>query len=85
MIIEKEINSEYLRESSWGGAEQTMQQILKEWKGDQLMFLLEKTFKGRANASEINNFLWFERDYIFECLGISDREEEEEEEEEEEK
>lgn len=80
MIIEKEINFTYLCDNSWSGAKDTVQRVLEEGKEDELMDLLEEIFGGHATDSQINDFLWFEPDYIYECLNISDEEEEEEEE-----
>lgn len=76
MIIEREINFTYLYDNSWSGAKDTIQRVLEEGEEDELMDLLEEIFEGRATDSQINDFLWFEPDYIYECLGISDEKEE---------
>lgn len=83
MITEKEINFTYLCDNSWSGAKDTVQRVLEEGKEDELMSLLDEIFEGRATDTQINDFLWFESDYIYKYLNISDEEEEEEEGEEE--
>lgn len=59
----------------WSGAIDTLETIDKYSKGDELFTLLEETFPDGATETQINDFLWFESDYIFECLGINEEEE----------
>lgn len=62
----------------WSGAVATLETIDDHNKGDELFALLEETFPDGATETEVNDFLWFDSDYIFECLGINENEEEEE-------
>ena len=80
MYIKKDIDFNDICNNCWSGAKYTVQRISDENKEDELMELLEEIFNGREpTETEVNDFLWFESDYIYECLGISDEEEEEEE------
>lgn len=81
MYIKKDIDFNNIYDNCWSGAKYTVQRISDENKEDELMELLEEFFCGREpTETEVNDFLLFEPDYIYECLGISDDEEEEEEE-----
>lgn len=77
MYIKKDIDFNDIYYNCWGGAKYTVQRISDENKEDELMNLLEEIFNdGEPTVSEINAFLWFDPDYIYECLGISDEKEE---------
>lgn len=79
MYIKKDIDFNNIYDNCWSGAKYTVQRVSNENKEDELMELLEEFFNGREpTETEVNDFLWFESDYIYECLGISDEEEEEE-------
>ena len=59
-----------LSENCWSGAIQTLDTITEHDKEDDLMQLLEELFYDGIELTELNDFLWFDSDYIFECLGI---------------
>ena len=85
MYIKKDIDFNDIYNNCWSGAKDTVQTISEEGKEEELMNLLEEIFCDETPTdTQVNDFLRFEPDYIFECLGISDDEEDEEEEEEEE-
>ena len=77
------MNFDDLYKNSWSGAIDTLNRIQDENKEDELMEFLEEQFQDVPTETEVNDFLWFESEYIYESLGISDEEEEEEESEEE--
>lgn len=54
----------------WSGAKATYAKVLEYDKGDELFELIESRFDGSATETEINDFVWFEDDYIYEQLGI---------------
>lgn len=74
MEIIKEINRfEELYSNSWSGALDTLKDIIDAGKEDELMELLEDTFYGETpTETEVNDFLWFEREYIYESLGLDE-------------
>ena len=78
MYIKKEMNFTDLFNNSWSGAIDTLKAIEEADKEEELMEYLEEIFSDVPNETEVNDFLWFERDYIYEYLGMSDNEEEEE-------
>lgn len=63
-----------LLENCWSGAVQTLQTIIENGKESELMQLLEElTYTDDGiGLTELNDFLWFDSDYIFECLDISE-------------
>ena len=74
-----------LRDHSWSGALDTLKDIENEDKEEELMQLLEEVFMEKTPTdTEINDFLWFERDFIYENLGLNENGELPEEDEDEE-
>ena len=68
---------------AWSGGKDTLDDIKKADKCEELEELIEEQFyEETPTDTEINDFLWFEREYIYERLGLSEEEDEEEEEEE---
>ena len=60
-----------LKNNSWSGALDTLKDIEEADKEDELMYLLEEIFNGDIpTETEVNDFLWHDRDYIYELLGI---------------
>lgn len=68
-------NFEELYSNSWSGAIDTLNDIARTHKTEELMNLLEEVFDAdeeMPTATNINDFIWFERDYIYECLGLDE-------------
>ena len=62
-----------LKNNSWSGALDTLNDIEEADKEDELMYLLEEIFTDTIpTETEVNDFLWFERDYIYESLGLDE-------------
>ena len=59
-----------LYEELWCGALDTVKDIIEKEKTYELMQLLESIFYEPTNIGQINDFLWFDRDFIYEELGI---------------
>lgn len=71
MYVKKEISFEDLKNMCWSGAVDTLEKIEKEEKEEELIELLESTFEDKIpTETELNDFLWFEDDFIFEQLSI---------------
>lgn len=85
MYIKQNMDFNDLMDNCWSGAIDTLKTIEEHDKEDELMAHLEEQwFDEVPTMTEINDYLWFEDEFIFECLGISESEEEEMEDEEEE-
>jgi|TARA_R110000796_G_scaffold195928_3_gene312463 hypothetical protein len=60
---------------AWSGGEDTQKRIFDEGKAELFNALMDDIFPEGAAESDVNDYLRFEDDYIFEMLGITDEEE----------
>ena len=74
MEIRKEINGFYeLADMVWSGATVTIVDIQRANKEDEFMNFLEMVFCDEVPTDgEVNDFIWFERDYIYENIGLTE-------------
>ena len=74
MEIKKEINDFYaLADMVWSGAVDTIADIQNANKEDEFMNFLEMEFCDEVPTdTDVNDFIWFERDYIYESLGLTE-------------
>ena len=73
MYVKIEMDYRTLKNNSWSGALDTLKDIEEADKEDELMYLLEEVFTDTIpTETEVNDFLWFERDYIYESLGLDE-------------
>ena len=71
MYVKIEMDYRTLKNNSWSGALDTLKDIEEADKEDELMYLLEEIFTDTIpTETEVNDFLWFERNYIYESLGL---------------
>lgn len=82
MYIKQDMDFNDLMNNCWSGAINTLNTI-NEWnKEDELMEHLKDVFDSYFDniptMTEVNDYLWFEDEAIFEALGISESENEEE-------
>jgi UDP-N-acetyl-D-mannosaminuronate dehydrogenase len=69
--IKKECCDLYsLRNELWSEAVNTVNTVVKNDKTAELMELLEAIFDEATDIMTINDFLWFDSEYIYEELGI---------------
>lgn len=64
---------------TWSGATETKNTILNAGLADDFERLIDDIFPDGLSDTQLNDILWFESDWIFEQLGITEEEEEEEE------
>ena len=74
MEIRKEINGFYeLADMVWSGAVDTIKDIQNANKEDEFMNFLEAVFCDEVPTdTEVNDFIWFDRDYIYENIGLTE-------------
>ena len=74
MEIKKEINDFYaLADMVWSGAVDTIADIQNANKETEFMDFLEMVFCDEIPTdTAVNDFIWFERDYIYENLGLTE-------------
>ena len=75
MRVQQEISFEDF--DAWSGAVDTKEKIIDAGKAEEFEALVEELFPNGVEATELNNFLWFDDDYILEILGITEDDEEE--------
>lgn len=68
---------DFTRFEPWSGAVDTYERIYHEDKLDLLETLLDECYPDGIEETQLNELLWFESEWLFECLGIEDEEEEE--------
>ena len=73
-------NTTLVNFDAWSGAVDTKERIMQEGKADEFDNLIEELYPDGLSETQLNDILWFEEDWIFEMLDISDEEEEDEEE-----
>lgn len=83
MYIKQDMDFNDLMSNCWSGAIDTLKTIEEHDKEDEFMEHLESIMSedigNIPTMTEINDYLWFDSDFIFESLGISETEDEEEE------
>ena len=60
---------------AWSGAKDTKKTILEANKGEEFDYLIEELYPDGLSETQLNDILWFEPEWIFEQLGISEEEE----------
>ena len=68
MKVYKEINLTDFE--TWQGATSTKQIIIKENKENEFNELIEELYPDGIDETELNDILWFEKEYLFEALNI---------------
>lgn len=73
MKVYREVNSVYDFEF-WGGAYDTVIKVIKADKEDEFWDFIEEYFDGYDSISktELNDFVWFESEYIYEHIGLTE-------------
>jgi len=61
---------------AWSGAKDTKETIIDAGKSDEFDALIEELYPDGLSETQLNDILWFESDWIFESLGISEDDEE---------
>ena len=58
----------------WSGALQTLEDIEKANMEEEFMQHLEEVFErgDEIEDTELNDYIWFEREYIYESLGLNE-------------
>ena len=73
MLVSKEITTYWeLKDNSWSGALDTLADIENAGKEDELMQHLEDMFADRTPTdTDVNDYLWHDREYVYEALGLN--------------
>jgi hypothetical protein len=60
---------------AWSGAKDTKETILNANKGEDFDNLIEELYPDGLSETQLNDILWFETDWIYQTLGISEDDE----------
>ena len=55
---------------TWSGATETKNIIINEGKKEEFEELIEELFPNGVSATELNDLLWFDQEYVLDILGI---------------
>lgn len=74
MLICKEYNNFYeIMDMCWSGAIDTLKDIERNNRENEFMNLLEEMFiEHTPTDTEVNDWIWFDRDMIYECCGLDE-------------
>ena len=61
---------------AWSGAVDTQREIIDQGKADAFDALIEELYPQGINKTQLNDLLWFESDWIYETLGMTNPDEE---------
>ena len=68
MKVYEELN---LRDfNAWAGATETKNKIIENNKEEEFEDLIEELYPNGVSATELNDLLWFDSEYILNCLEI---------------
>lgn len=59
---------------AWSGAKETKQTILDNDKEKEFENLIDELYPDGITDTQLNDLLWFESEWIFESLGITEQE-----------
>ena len=59
---------------AWSGAIETKETIIENGKALEFEYLVDELFPDGLTKTELNDFLWFDDEFIFEQLNISNDE-----------
>lgn len=60
---------------TWSGATYTKDRILLSGKGSEFCDLVSELWSDGVDQTTLNDFLWFDADFIYESLGMYESEE----------
>lgn len=70
MTISYEFNIEKFE--AWSGGKDTKEDIIRNNKEEEFTTYVEDIFPEGCTETEMNDFLWFDRDNIYEALGLDE-------------
>jgi hypothetical protein len=71
IFITKSATGDDLKNELWGGAVGTYSKVVENNKLDELICLLNENFPEPVGITQLNDYLWFEFDFIFGELEIN--------------
>ena len=76
LIIEEKGLSEF---NAWCGAVETQERILEAGLEEEFERLIDDCYPEGISSTQLNDLLWFDSEWVYESLGMTEEEDEEEE------
>ena len=57
---------------AWSGGKITLNRVIEEGKINDLEYMVNDLFGDEIGETQLNDFLWFDSEYIYESLGIEE-------------
>ena len=64
---------------AWAGSVDTKEKIIEAGKAEEFEALIDELYPDGIDATQLNDILWFDAEWLYENLGMTEEEEEEEE------
>ena len=80
LIVEERALSEF---KAWSGAVETQERILEAGLEEEFERLIDDCYPEGISSTQLNDLLWFDSEWVYESLGMTEEEDEEEDEEDE--
>ena len=76
LIIEERTLSGF---KAWSGAVETQERIIEAGLEEEFERLIDECYPEGITSTQLNDILWFDSEWVYESLGMTEEDEEEEE------
>ena len=76
LIVEERALSEF---KAWSGAVETQERILEAGLEEEFESLIDECYPEGITSTQLNDILWFDSEWVYEALGMTEEDEDEEE------
>ena len=77
LIVEERALSEF---KAWSGAVETKERIIEAGLEEEFERLIDECYPEGISSTQLNDLLWFDSEWVYEALGMTEEDEEDEEE-----
>ena len=77
LIVEERALSEF---KAWSGAVETQERILEAGLEEEFENLIDECYPEGITSTQLNDILWFDSEWVYEALGMTEEDEEDEDE-----
>ena len=76
LIVEERALSEF---KAWSGAVETREKIIEAGLEEEFERLIDDCYPEGITSTQLNDILWFDSEWVYESLGMTEEDEEDEE------
>ena len=66
--------------NAWSGAVETKERIIEAGLEEEFEILIDDCYPEGISSTQLNDILWFDSEWVYETLGMTDEDEDEEDE-----